>query len=242
MPRTTEASSSRKNYKSSFLNDTAIEIIKRYTPARTYSGFSRFSSYKDEHGEWLIGYGSKKLGKSYVGAFTRGSTAQIEAQLVADLEEFAEQVRQLIIMPLNEKKKAAVLSYAHSIGIVQFKDCRILHLINRRSNKNEIIRAWSPYINKNDLYPEKLRDRRRTELNTFLAPDEKVPLFIEHKCPLKYCLLNIGESYMGTPNQIKAIEYLEKKINDWDANGEVIRRFFRYWNEQQGGTGSPRNI
>lgn len=242
MPRTREASSSPKSYKSSFLSDTAVELIQRYTPARTYSGFGRFSSYKDEHGEWLIGYGSKKLGKTYVGAFTKGTVEQIESQLVNDLEEFAEYIRQLIIMPLNEKKKAAVLSYAHSVGAVNFKECKLLRLINRRASKNEIIREWSPYINKNDFFPEKLRDRRRTELNTYLAPDKEVPLFIEHKCPLKFCLLNIGESYSGTPNQVKAIEYFEKKVRDWDPSGEVVRRFFRYWDAPQGGTGSLKNL
>jgi hypothetical protein len=69
-----------------------------------------------------------------------------------------------------------------------------------------------------------------------------MPLFIEHKCPLKYCLLNIADNYKGTPNQIKAIEYLERKVQDWDPTEEVVRRFFRYWNQDQGGLGSPKNL
>jgi hypothetical protein len=54
--------------------------------------------------------------------------------------------------------------------------------------------------------------------------------------------LNIADNYKGTPNQIKAIEYLERKVQEWDPTEEVVRRFFRYWNQDQGGLGSPKNI
>lgn len=52
---------------------------------------------------------------------------------------------------------------------------------------------------------------------------------------MRQCLLNIGESYIGSPNQIKAIEYLENKLLEWDPEEDVIRRFFRYWNEKPSG-------
>ena len=47
---------------------------------------------------------------------------------------------------------------------------------------------------------------------------------------------------MGTPTQVKAIEYLERKIVEWDENGEGMRRFFRLWNQEQGGLGSPKSL
>ena len=78
---------SPKEYNNSFLNDTAVKIIKLYTPARTYCGFDRFAAYKTEHGEWRIGYGSKRLGKSWVGMFTRATEKEIIEQLIKDLEE-----------------------------------------------------------------------------------------------------------------------------------------------------------
>lgn len=234
---------SPREYKSPFLNDTAVKLIKRYTPARTHCGFGRFAAYKTEHGEWRIGYGSKRLGKSWVGMFSRATQKEIEEQLVRDLEEFAPKVAHYVTMPTNPKKRAAILSYAYSIGLANFKECQLLQLINKRASKNSIIKEWSPYIN--PLYRGAapfLKERRRVELNTYLAPDVQVPLFTEHKCKLKQCLLNIGENYMGTPNQIKAIEYLERKILEWDPTEETVRRFFRYWNQEQGGLGSPKNL
>lgn len=242
MPRTPETSPSPDKYKAAFLSDTAVELIEFYTQPRTQLGFDRFAGYKDEYGEWLIGYGSRKLGKSNVWCFTRASRKEIHDQLIRDLEVFAKLVEHYVVMPLNEKKRAAVLSYAHSIGLAAFKECRLLELINSRASKTRIIKEWSPYINRKDLHPEHLRNRRRAELNTFLAPDKTVPLFVEHKCPLKFCLLNIGETYVGTPNQVKAIEYFEKKVAAWDQDGEVMRRFWRYWSQPQGQTGSPKNI
>jgi GH24 family phage-related lysozyme (muramidase) len=227
-----------------FLTQLGIDIIKKYSPAKTHLGFGRFAAYKD-YGEdiWRIGYGSTKLGKRWVGCHEKALTEQVDAQLIEDLKTFSSLAQHYIIVPLNEKKKAALLSFAHSLGIPSFKECKLLTLINASASKNAIIREWSPYINRlwasgGDL----LIERRRVELNTYLAADKKISLFIEHKCPLKYCLLNIADNYKGTPNQIKAIEYLERKVQEWDPTEEVVRRFFRYWNQDQGGLGSPKNL
>ena len=67
-----------------------------------------------------------------------------------------------------------------------------------------------------------------------------------HFCIHKY------ESYTDKPSQLfsgqtistphmhaKAIEYLERKFNQWDPSGEVLRRFYRYWSEKPKGLGSP---
>lgn len=243
MPRTPATSSSLKKYESPFLSDTAVDLIKYYTAARTQCGFGRFAAYKTNYGEWRIGYGSKRIGKRWVSAFTRATEKEVNEQLVRDLEELAPKVAHYVAMPTNLKKRAALISYAHSVGIEIFKKSTLLELINDRASKNAIIREWSPYINPEYRYVnEFLKERRRAELNMYLAPDDMVPLFVAHKCPLKHCLLNIGESYMGTPNQIKAIEYLERKVLEWDPTGETVRRFFRYWSEPQAGLGSPKRM
>ena len=237
------ALSSPKKYNNPFLNDTAVKLIKLYTPARTNCGFGRFAAYKTEHGEWRIGYGSKRLGKSWVGMFTRATEKEINEQLIKDLEEFADKVQHHVIMPTAPKKRAALLSYAHSIGLAAFKESRLLQLVNERASKKALIKEWSPFINAAYRHATPfLKERRRVELNTYLASDSQVPVFTEHRCILKHCLLDIGESYMGTPNQIKAIEYLERKVLEWGPTGETIRRFFRYWNQEQGGLGSPRTL
>ena len=158
-----------------------------------------------------------------------------------DLKIFSDLVSQYVFVPLNRNRKAAILSFSYSIGISSLKTCRLLELINSHASKSKIIREWSPYINRlwcsgGDL----LVDQRRMELDTYLAPDKTIPTFVPHRCHLKKCLLNLPETYTGAPNQVKAIEYLEKKLVQWDSSGEVLRRFFRYWSEKPRSLGSPQ--
>lgn len=214
--------------------------MRRYSPCRIHIGFEEYASYKlhKEEGPWLIGYGSHRLRGRGILPFSRASREQVEDQLWEDLEAFATLVDNVVYMPLNEKKKAAVLSYAQSIGIIQFKNCKLLELINSRAHRSQIIREWSPFTKKNYLSNPGLVDRRRAELDVYLQSDKEVPLLVEHKCKLPRCLLNIATSFNGSPQQVKAIEFLEKEINKADPNGKIIDKFFTMWTEPSHCTGS----
>lgn len=52
--------------------------------------------------------------------------------------------------------------------------------------------------------------RRRAELDMYFAADKEIPTFYRHECHTEACLLNLVETYNGSSNQIKGIEYLEK--------------------------------
>ena len=201
----------------------------------------RFAAYKDfGEANWKIGYDSLKLGKRRVAYNEKCDRADIEKQLVEDLKGFSLEVAQYVQVPLNRHKKGAVLSFARSLGILGFKNSKLLNLINSHAPKKQIIEEWSPYINHiwmsgGDL----MTSRRRTELDMYFAPDKEIPTFYRHKCHAKVCLLNIAETYNGSATQIKGIEYLEKKFKEFDPSGEVLRQFFRYWNKTPSGLGSP---
>ena len=200
----------------------------------------RFAAYKD-YGEanWRIGYDSLKLGKRRVAYNEKAERAEIEKQLVEDLKEFSKEIAQYVYVPLNRHKKGAVLSFARSVGILGFKNSKLLELINRHASKKEIISEWSPYINRYWLCGgDRMRDRRRAELNAFLSADKEIPTFTKHNCHTSICLLNLAESYNGAPNQIKAVEYLEKKIKEWDPTGHALRRFYRLWSQPPTGLGN----
>lgn len=238
------AQSSSHDLDYSFANEYALALIKKYTPARTLMGSGKFAAYKS-YGEfiWRIGYESKELKGNVVGPFTRATQKEIDEQLKKDLETFSYKVARLIFWPLNDKQKGALLSYAHSVGFFQFKESELLEAINNGKNKKTIIKLWSPYFNKKDLDKGSLLiDRRRSELNCFVAHDKEIPSLVKHKCVLNQCLLNIPATYNGNPNQIKAINYLEKKFLDLDPSGEILRRFFRYWNQPPGNLGSDKNL
>jgi len=224
-----------------FLTRKGINLIKRHSLPRTFIGMDRYAAYKD-YGEdiWRIGYGSKRLGTRWIAASDKISQEDVDLQLEEDLKEFSDLVAQYIFVPLNANRKAALLSFAHSIGISSLKTCRLLELINSSATKNKIIKEWSPYINHlwrsgGDL----MIDRRRVELDTYLAADKDIPTLVPHRCQAKRCLLNLPETYTGAPNQLKAIEYLERKLMKWDPSGEALRQFFRYWTRKPSGLGSP---
>lgn len=224
----------------SFFTDLGFELVRRYSPCRIHVGFEEYASYKlhKEEGPWLIGYGSHRLKGRGILPFTRASKEQVENQLWEDLEAFATRVEDVVYMPLNEKKKAAVLSYAQSIGIIQFKNCKLLELINSRASKTEIIKEWSPFIKKNYLSNPELVNRRRAELDLYLQTDKEVPLLVEHKCRTSRCLLNIATSFNNSPQQIRAIEFLEKELMKADPKGRIIDKFFTMWTEPSHCTGS----
>ena len=224
----------------SFYTDYAFELVRRYTPCRIHVGFEEYTSYKanKEDGPWLIGYGSKKIGRQTVTPFTKVTRREIDDQLKKDLEVFSEYVADLIYMPLNEKKRGAVISYAESIGLASFKECKLLELINSNASKTEIIKEWSPFMRKNYQSNPHLTDRRRSELDLYLQSDVEVPLLVEHDCIAPQCLLNIAETYKGTVEQVRAIEYLEEEIWRSDPGGTIISNFFTMWNEKPRATGS----
>ena len=215
-------------------------MVRRYTPCRIHVGFEEYTSYRlnKEEGLYAIGYGSIRLKGRGILSNVRVSKEVVDQQLKDDLELFAQYVDNVVYMPLNEKKKAAVLSYAHSIGFVQFKTCKLLELINTSAKRSAIIQEWSPFLRKNYLNNPGLVNRRRAELDTFLDVDKEVSLLVEHKCKLDRCLLNIATTFNGSPKQVKAVEYLEKELLKYDPTGKVIDKFFTLWTERPTCTGS----
>ena len=229
------------SHRYSLFTEKGYKLTKKYTIPRTYLGMGKYAAYKD-FGEdlWKIGYGSEVINEHYLNANDRASQEEINKQFYIDLKNFSKKAENYIFVNLNKNKRAAILSFAHSIGLTSFKSCRLLELINSYATKNKIIKEWSPYINRiwmsgGDL----MASRRRSELDMYFAADKEIPTFYRHTCHAEVCLLNIAETYNGSATQVKGIEYLEKKLKELDPSGEILRKFFRYWNSTPSGLGSP---
>tara|TARA_B100000963_G_scaffold51717_1_gene39888 strand:- start:1308 stop:2024 length:717 start_codon:yes stop_codon:yes gene_type:complete len=229
------------SHRYSLFTEKGYKLTKKYTIPRTYLGMGKYAAYKD-FGEdlWKIGYGSEVINEHYLNANDRASQEEIDKQFYIDLKNFSKKAENYIFVNLNRNKRAAILSFAHSIGLTSFKSCRLLELINSFATKNKIIKEWSPYINRiwmsgGDL----MASRRRSELDMYFAADKEIPTFYRHTCHAEVCLLNIAETYNGSATQVKGIEYLEKKLKELDPSGEILRKFFRYWNSTPSGLGSP---
>jgi len=225
-----------------FFSEKGYKLTKSYTPARTFLGLGNYAAYK-EFGEdcWRIGYGSEEINGHTLNAKDKATQEEIDQQFFIDLKYFSNKLKDYVYVNLNSNRKAALLSFAHSIGINAFKNSNLLKLINSYSSKQKIIKEWSPYINTYWMSGGDLMvARRRAELDMYFAADKEIPTFYRHKCHTKVCLLNLAETYNGTSNQVKAIEYLEKKFTELDPSGKILKRFFQYWNEKPSALGSPK--
>ena len=72
-----------------------------------------------------------------------------------DLEKLSYKISRLIFWPLNEKKKAAVLSYAFSIGFPAFKNCELLDIINKVLKEKKLLRFGLLILIKNGFTMER---------------------------------------------------------------------------------------
>ena len=115
----------------SFFTEKGFQLTKKYTIPRTSLGLDQYAAYKD-FGEsvWKIGYGSEIINDHTLSATDRASQDEIDKQFYKDLKAFSNEVQKYVFVNLNKNKRAALLSFAHSIGLCSFKSCRLLDLIN----------------------------------------------------------------------------------------------------------------
>ena len=124
-------------HKYSLFTEKGYQLTKKYTVPRTYLGMGRYAAYKD-FGEstWKIGFGSETIDNHYLDSKDKASQEEIDKQFYEDLKAFAKEAEKYIFVNLNKNKRAALLSFAHSIGICSFKSCKLLDLINSYGSKN----------------------------------------------------------------------------------------------------------
>ncbi len=95
-----------------------------YSTPHTAIGMGMYASYKN-FGEsfWRVGYESKTLKGRVIGARDKISLEEIEDQLIEDLKVFSQQVSEYVLVQTNKNRRAALLSFAHSLGISSCKKC-----------------------------------------------------------------------------------------------------------------------
>ena len=104
----------------------AIELIQKYEGLK-------LSSYLCPANVWTIGYGTTRIkGK----AVTSGMTCteqQAEEYLRDDLQVFAQAVKQLVKVPLNDNQFSALLSFTYNLGVGALEKSTLLKKLNEGS-------------------------------------------------------------------------------------------------------------
>ena len=125
--------------KYSFFSEKGYKLTKSYTSPRTFLGLGRYAAYRDFGEEsWKIGYGSTELNGHALTAKDKATQEDIDKQFYLDLREFSNKLGDYVFVNLNLNRRAALLSFAHSMGIQSFKNCKLLELINSYSSKTKL--------------------------------------------------------------------------------------------------------
>jgi lysozyme len=154
------------------LNQATINRIKQ-------SEGLRLAAYPDPGSKdglpITIGYGTTRIDGKPVPRNLKITEQQAEQYLRVDLEKFADGVRKLIKVKLNNNQFGALVSFAYNIGLEAFKNSTLLRLLNSGdySSVPAQMRRW----NKNDGKVMKgLINRREDEIKLWLTPSSATPL------------------------------------------------------------------
>ncbi len=146
------------------VNQRAIDLIKKW------EGF-RATAYRDPVGILTIGYGTTAA--AGVGIDPKpGMTiteAEAEIYLMRAVEKFADQIRPMIKVPVNENEFGALVSLAYNIGPGAFEKSTLLRKLNAgdRQGAADQFSVWRMAGGK---VLKGLENRRAEERGLFLMP------------------------------------------------------------------------
>ena len=110
------------SHKYSLFTEKGYQLTKKYTIPKTYLGLGWYAAYKNfGESNWKIGYGSEIINDHTLSATDKASQEEIDKQFYKDLKFFSKEAEKYIFVNLNKNKRAALLSFAHSIGLCSFK-------------------------------------------------------------------------------------------------------------------------
>lgn len=146
----------------------ALALIKRFEG-------EKLSSYQDQAGIWTIGWGStyhhdlkRKVQK---GDIIDKETALRWLRL--DAKSFADNVKKLVKVPINQNQLDSLTSFAYNVGNNAFANSTLLRKLNQGASKQEVALEF-PKWNKVTINGEKvvsngLVNRRKLEADLFLS-------------------------------------------------------------------------
>jgi lysozyme len=144
------------------VNKAGLDLIKEF------EGF-RSSAYLCPAGVWTIGYGNTFYASGRkVHAGDRISEAEAEKLLKITVESFADQVSQMIKVPVTDNQFSALVSLAYNIGVGAFARSTLLKLLNQK-NYSQCANQFMVWSKANGRTLEGLRRRRSRERELFLS-------------------------------------------------------------------------
>lgn len=108
----------------------ATMVKDKFALIKRFEGL-RLTPYKDDAGRWTIGYGHKITENDFNGTIPSSITqAEADALLAKDATDAENAVNRLVVVPITENQKNALLSLVYNIGAGAFKGSTLLRLLN----------------------------------------------------------------------------------------------------------------
>jgi lysozyme len=142
------------------ISKACVDLVKRFEGRK-------LTAYKCPANVWTCGYGS--TGPDIVQGVT-WTIWQAEDRLKADLVKFAQAVDRLVIVPITDNQRSALISFSYNVGIQALKESTLLRLLNdgKAEEAAEQFKRWNKAAGRVLVG---LTARRAAERDLFLTKD-----------------------------------------------------------------------
>ena len=157
------------------LGITAITKASGLTKALNFikkaEGGLYLKAYQDSGGVWTIGYGSTydfdKQRKVQQGDIITAEQAQKWLEITTSKD--AAEIKNLVLVPLNNNELNALISFVYNVGINAFKASSLLRLLNSGTDKKLVADQFDRWVYDNGVKVKGLISRRNAEKKLFLS-------------------------------------------------------------------------
>lgn len=155
------------------ISKEGVDLIKRFEGLHKVQPDGMISSYRCPAGKWTIGYGVTKGVRSGM----KITKEEAELQLMHEIREHADIVKQYVTVPLTQGQFDALVSFVFNLGGGNFRSSTLLKKLNmgQYDDVPEQIMRWNKARVNGKLTPLKGLTRRRAAEAAIFSSDAKLP-------------------------------------------------------------------
>ena len=149
----------------------ATGLTKALNFIKKAEGGLYLEAYQDSGKVWTVGYGSTydfdKQRKVQEGDIITKEQAERWLQITTSKD--AEEIKNLVKVPLNNNELNALISFTYNVGLGAFKASSLLRLLNSGADKKIVADQFDRWVFDNGVKVKGLISRRNAEKKLFLS-------------------------------------------------------------------------
>ena len=130
----------------------------------------RLEAYEDVVGVWTIGYGTTVLPNgAKVCEGMSCSEIEAKAYLIRHVRDLNEKLSAMLLVPLNDNQRIALLSLVYNIGVGAFQKSTLLKQLNSKTSPQLVAFEFLKWNKAGGRVIDGLVTRRNEEMKVFLT-------------------------------------------------------------------------